>query len=537
MSGEGATRALLEFLGSPEQAHDALRSLFDTSNGVLLVVDQQGRVVLINRYLKDLFGLDATEFEGAAFDVLMTRLRGMAESATDFDAVLERLRKPYSINLKHRLDPEQMNRFTVRFAAPVVRDVIFYMAPVEDPERGPLGAIWSLSDITGFRRAEELRALADVTPIPLFVARSRDGAMLHCNEEMAKVLGQPVAQLIGQPVSAFLAHPEDRRRLVKTLEQQGFVRGQEVQIRGATGLLWALFSLVRSQTSEGPVIIGGIYDITARKAAEDALAQAHRALAEAQGKLVQSEKMASLGMLVAGIAHEINTPLGAVSSMQDTSARALERLKQALTEDPVDPAKVRGLLQFMDEANRVIGDGTQRVTTIVKRLRSFARLDEAELKTVDLHQGIEDTLILVHHELKHTAKVVRNFGSLPPVACYPGRLNQVFLNLLMNARQALSGSGTITITTWVEDDYARVKIADDGVGIPAANLKRIFDPGFTTKGVAVGTGLGLSICYSIVQEHRGEITVESQEGHGAAFTVHIPLHLDRLLANDSLREP
>jgi signal transduction histidine kinase len=184
---------------------------------------------------------------------------------------------------------------------------------------------------------------------------------------------------------------------------------------------------------------------------------------------------------------------------------------------------------MIDESNQVIRSGASRVAEIVRRLRSFARLDEAELKKVDVHEGLEDTLTLLHHEIKHNIQIVRDYGQLPLMSVYPSRLNQVFLNLINNARQAIHDKGTITIRTWVEDGTAVISISDDGIGIPKENLSRVFDPGFTTKGVGVGTGLGLSICYQIVKDHRGRIDVESELGKGATFTVRIPTNLDEIL--------
>jgi signal transduction histidine kinase len=240
--------------------------------------------------------------------------------------------------------------------------------------------------------------------------------------------------------------------------------------------------------------------------------------------------MASLGMLVAGIAHEINTPIGAVSSMHDTLLRSVEKLREEVAGYNLDEklaTRVDRLFGVIGDANKVMRSGVERVTTIVRRLRSFARLDEAELKDADINEGLEDTLTLVHHEIKHDIEVVKNFGDIPSVPCFPGRLNQVFLNLLVNARQAIKGKGTVTIDTFAEGGMVVVRVSDTGVGIAADNLKRVFDPGFTTKGVGVGTGLGLSICYQIVQDHHGEISVESAVGEGTSFTVKIPDNLDR----------
>jgi two-component system NtrC family sensor kinase len=257
------------------------------------------------------------------------------------------------------------------------------------------------------------------------------------------------------------------------------------------------------------------------------LERANQELKDAQAQLVQSEKMASLGMLVAGVAHEINTPVGAIRSMYDTASRGIRRLKEALdapgAENVRSDPKVQSALEVIDEASEVIRSGSERVGHIVKRLRSFARLDEAELKEADVREGLEDTLTLLHHELKQNIEVIREYGDVPAITCYPGQLNQVFLNLLVNARQAIGDEqGEIRIRTYHRDDRVFIEISDNGSGIPKAHLNKLFDPGFTTKGVGVGTGLGLSISYNIVRAHGGEIRVESEEGRGTTFTVVLP---------------
>jgi len=215
--------------------------------------------------------------------------------------------------------------------------------------------------------------------------------------------------------------------------------------------------------------------------------------------------------------------------MHDTLVRAVEKLKDTIEKDfPGDIQEHRGLqaaLKIIEDCNKVIENGTQRVTTIVRSLRNFARLDETELKEVDLHQGLEDTLMLVYHDIKNRIEVVRNYGEIPRVRCYPSRLNQVFLNILTNAQQAIEGKGKITITTFCQEEEVRVAISDTGSGIPAEDLEKIFEPGFTTKEVDRGTGLGLSICCQIMQDHHGRIEVESEVGKGSTFTVVLPLDL------------
>ncbi len=257
------------------------------------------------------------------------------------------------------------------------------------------------------------------------------------------------------------------------------------------------------------------------------LEQAHRELQQAQTRLVQSEKMAAMGQLVAGIAHEINNPLGAVCSSGQTLDRALRKLSDALEQDFPGACetnrRLRTALAAMREANQVISSGSKRVADIVDRLRAFARLDEAELKPMDLREGIEASLSLLSHELSADIGVITELADLPPVLCNPRQLNQVFYNLLLNARQAMEREGQIRISAAPGDGAVTVVVADDGAGIPAADLQRVFDPGFTTRGVGVGAGLGLATCYNIITAHGGEIAITSEPGQGTEVTVVVPL--------------
>jgi len=271
-------------------------------------------------------------------------------------------------------------------------------------------------------------------------------------------------------------------------------------------------------------------------------------LRETQAQLVQSEKMAALGALVAGVAHEINTPLGAVTSNVDLQARALGKIRAAL-DDASRHDEARRYVERVESMSAVTRDACGRIADIVRSLRNFSRLDEAERKPADLHEGLDATLTLVTHLLKHRITVHRDYGELPPVDCHANQLNQVFLNVLVNAAQAIEDRGEIRIRTRVASQPLRdtatsraprdtvvsrtagnapaaaavVEIADTGRGIAPEHLSKIFDPGFTTKGVGVGTGLGLAISYRIVENHRGTIEVESTPGKGATFRIILPV--------------
>ncbi|HEX4461411.1 MAG TPA: ATP-binding protein, partial [Polyangia bacterium] len=237
-----------------------------------------------------------------------------------------------------------------------------------------------------------------------------------------------------------------------------------------------------------------------------------------QARLVQHAKMAALGQLVAGVAHEINTPLAAVVNNNDLFLRIFARMRQGRIEERD--------LAAIEDLSKVTRLACARMSDIVRTLRTFARLDEADVKAVDLREGLESTLVLIAHLTKSGIAVERRYGELPRVECHPNQINQVFMNLCVNACQAMGERGTLTITTRALDENAvEVRIRDTGAGIAKDKLPRIFDPGFTTKGALFGTGLGLSIVYQIVVDgHGGEIAVESEPGVGTEFTVKLPMH-------------
>jgi signal transduction histidine kinase len=261
------------------------------------------------------------------------------------------------------------------------------------------------------------------------------------------------------------------------------------------------------------------------------LGRALSELRQAQARLVQQAKMASLGQLVAGVAHEINTPLGAVVSNNDLFLRCFARLRAALDgaagrsgdEARAAEVQVRRDLAAIESLSRVSRDACARITGIVRTLRTFARVDVAELRPVDLHEGLDSTLALIAHLTKPGTVIERRYGALPPVECHPNQVNQVFMNLLANACQAIDDAGTITITTARDGDRVRITIGDTGRGIAPEHRARLFDPGFTTKDAGHGTGLGLMICEQIVEGHGGQIVVESELGKGSRFTVVLPI--------------
>ncbi len=239
------------------------------------------------------------------------------------------------------------------------------------------------------------------------------------------------------------------------------------------------------------------------------LKSALQELKETQVQLINSEKMASLGQLVAGVAHEINTPVASIKSNNAIIRKIIQKL------DKTD------ITDTLEEINNLDAEAINRINNIVVSLKKFVRLDEADLQEADINSEIDLTLDLIRHETKNRIKIVKNYGNLPAVKCYPNMLNQVFTNILINACQAIEGEGTIDITTFAQDNEIKIKIKDDGIGIPQDKLDKIFTAGFTTKGVGVGTGLGLAICAKIIEKHGGEITVNSEVDKGTCFTITI----------------
>lgn len=283
------------------------------------------------------------------------------------------------------------------------------------------------------------------------------------------------------------------------------------------------------------------------------LKETNRCLEDLHTQLLQSEKMAAVGQLAAGVAHEINNPIGYVSSNLGTLCEyqdfffsildAYEGAEAGLKTPQVQDAfgQVRALKDRLDyaflreDARDLIkesGEGINRVKQIIQDLKDFSRADQGEWQWADLNKGIQSTLNVVWNEIKYKAQVIKEYGELPQVQCFPSQLNQVFMNLLVNAAHAISERGTITIRSGEKGDKVWMEVADTGQGIPPKILNRIFEPFFTTKPVGKGTGLGLSVSYNIVQKHHGWIEVQSEEGKGTRFRVWLPINQEN--AGDNL---
>jgi len=275
-----------------------------------------------------------------------------------------------------------------------------------------------------------------------------------------------------------------------------------------------------------------------------------------EAQLLQSEKMASIGKLAAGVAHEINNPTGFVSSNLKTLSDYIEDIiglfkeyRKLISKLKKNSDSCGPLPEISEQVKRIVAlekevdldfvlkdifelideskEGTERIKKIVQDLKDFAHPGQDKPKFADINQNIDSTVNVVWNELKYKANVTKDYGDLPQVQCYPQLLNQVFMNLLINAAQSIEKRGEINIKTRADNGYVEIKISDTGSGIPKENINRIFDPFFTTKDVGKGTGLGLNVAYKIIKKHHGKIDAKSVVGKGTTFTIRIPVADDQ----------
>ncbi len=356
----------------------------------------------------------------------------------------------------------------------------------------------------------------------------------RCNKLLSDITNRPVNELVGLDWRELIA--ESGLRFVNFNGTSGEIfhqssgRSYDVNI----------YQVEDHGLVKGHVV--SINDTTELRAATKELEKAYAELKGAQMQIFQQEKMASIGQLAAGVAHEINNPMGFISSNLSTLSKYVDRLTefisagdQALAECADNPGakalkETRKRLKIdyiMEDARQLIiesQDGAGRVRRIVQDLKSFSRGDQAESALANLNEALETTINIAWNEIKYVASLNREFGDIPQVTCYPQQLNQVFLNLLVNAAHAIGeNQGIITVRTWGEEENVFVSVTDTGCGIPKEIQQRIFEPFFTTKEVGKGTGLGLSISYDIIRKHGGEITVESEIGRGTTFIIRLPL--------------
>ncbi|HZX25915.1 MAG TPA: ATP-binding protein [Telluria sp.] len=392
---------------------------------------------------------------------------------------------------------------------------------------------------------QRLQYLLDNTPAIIYcTVPSGDFKMTFVSNNALHVLGYHPEEMVADPNFWFdHIHPDDAPAIFSSLAQL-FVDGErtyEYRFRIASGAyLWMHDSLrlIRDANGAPLEVVGALTDITVRKGLEQEQGRLIAELRDAHHRLLQSEKLASIGQLAAGIAHEVNNPLGFVNSNMGTLQTYVTALLGVIDADE-NAAQGQALaarfkqlradadLDFLREdvadLLRESRDGLRRVKEIVQSLMDFSHLNEAEWQMVDLNASVDHTLDLVARAATSKPAIEREYGALAPLRCLGAQVNQVFTQVLANAFQAVGEGGTVKVRTWTEDGTACVAISDNGCGIEPQHLNRIFEPFFTTRPVGSGTGLGLSLAYGIVTKHGGQIEVKSAPGRGSTFVIRLPL--------------
>lgn len=442
--------------------------------------------------------------------------------------------------------------------------------PILDEKGRLLGYRGVDKDITERKRMEQAlreaeeryRTVVENSPSGIFVLQ--DGVLEFVNDQFAKIYGCSKGHLLGRPFKDLL-HPEERasfdeivqkildsNRVIRRLELRGVKPEGETIILGMT--------LLPFDYGDQRALLGHVADITKRRQIEKELRESNRKLQKAlddlkrmQSRLIQQEKMASIGQLAAGVAHEMNNPLGFVLSNFETLREYVEDFAKLLTtyhdtfqnlkagqvlkedqlkrlEDLERELDLNFILEDLGHLFQETEEGLKRLKEIIQNLRQFSRVDQVgEYSEYNINDGIRSALVITKNEYKYHAEVETDLGDIPDIYCHPGQINEVFMNIIVNAAQAIKSQnredkGKIFIKTYSDENYVYCVISDDGPGIPKDIQSKIFDPFFTTKEVGKGTGLGLSISYDIVvNKHKGEISVESEVGKGTTFTIKLPI--------------
>ncbi len=517
------------------------QALVNTSPNVMVMFNEENRVAFVSPRVQDFFGISSENLIGASMENFFNKIK---DCFVDFPGLRKCLQEK-SLNFREMFsggfDPNHIYKSGFELIKPQPRMVFASLWPLAQKHNDNAGKIYVFVDITRFRQVEKalrdseqrFRTLLENSN-DIIVSIDKTGKFIYISPNFAEITGHNVANYIGKPFKT-LIHPEDRSRvsevykkIIKTNEDQ---QNTGFRVKNKAGN-WRWFtttdSVIKDENGNFLYVVSIVHDITEMKKIIQNLQKAHEDLKSTQAKLAQTEKMADLVRLATSITHEINTPLGAIKSLNHTNNRAVNKLKSILSDvleqQSIEDRGLKAIFQMIEDTQQVIEEGSERINKIIRTLRHFVRLDEAKLKAANLNEGLEDTLTLLQPELKDRIKVKKLFGDLPLVVCRPGQINQVFHNILVDAVEAIKGSGEILITTYRKNEHVYIAFKDTGEGIAEENIPKIFETGFTTKGKDAGTGLGLSISHQIIQEHRGEIRVESQLGKGSTFTVILPVN-------------
>lgn len=528
------------------------KQLFEVSPEAVAILDTDGQIIDVNAAFERLFQFTADEVRGKVFkDVIVPPEHKNDEAARWNPHKSSSALKTEAIRMRKdgSLVPVEISATSITLDA------------------DQLGVYAIYRDLSEIKAAEaKLRQLSravEQSPASIVITDT-SGAIVYVNPKFCELTGYTPEEVLGKNprfLKSGLTAPEVYRDLWQTITAGREWIG-ELHNKTKNGeLFWELAHISPITDQNGTIthFVAVKEDITERKnidslrthleeqlrARNAELEQSIEQVKRMQSGLIQSEKMASLGLLTAGIAHEINNPLAYISSNLNRfseyfndSITLLERWKKFAEEARLQDTHPSELAELQAEEEQVdvpfiktdftnlmqhAREGIDRIRSIVDQLRGFSHMSSEITDDVSVERALDDTVILAWNEIKYKATVEREYGNIPPVRCSAGELKQVFVNLLVNAAHAIETKGTITLRTALRDGLAVVEIEDTGCGIPPENLKRIFDPFFTTKTVGKGTGLGLWISTTIIQKYGGTINVESTVGKGTKFTIQLPL--------------
>lgn len=560
-----------------------MHQIIETDPVPTFVIDAEHRVTHWNAACARLTGVPATELLGShepwrAFDTAPRPV--LADLVVDGRVEAEGVQR-YGSALRSNLllpDTWECETFFPQLGGQA-RWVYFTATPLRDIEGRVVGAIETLQDVTARQMAEEQlrRSQAELENIvaqrtaelllsnheldaflenaSVGIIATRGSAISRSNKKFAEIfeLDNPLGGSLD--ARRFFPSEEDFRELSRLMHKtlaEGRPLTHEMRLRTERGTpIWVQMIAYTTNPEDPQASVWWLLqDRTEVMRAQEELVlnyrniqETNRRLEEAQNQLLQSEKMASIGQLAAGVAHEINNPIGFVNSNLGSLRRYVEALLALVAaygrhrDELADDAELARLekaadLDYLAEDLPALlqesEEGLSRVKKIVQDLKDFSRVDSADWQDADINAGIESTLNVVMNEVKYRADIERHYGTLPPVRCLAGQLNQVFMNLIVNAAHAMEGKrGLITLSSGVEArggiEGVWIEVADNGKGMPPEVQRRIFEPFFTTKPVGQGTGLGLSLSFSIVQKHGGAIQVKSTPGEGTRFRVWVPV--------------
>ncbi|MEG4915725.1 PAS domain S-box protein [Microcoleus sp. B7-D4] len=565
-------RAMEQLKQDLKASESRFRNVIEKNADGIAIVNKRGLVCFANPSAEALFNCKAEELLGQAFfgNLVVEVSACDIEMATDIIPQVGKTEAPGT-----RVVQTEVEAIRKQKANAVVE-----MRVVETEWDGEMAYLATLRDITDRKRAEEMlwlydRAIAATsTGVTISDATDPENPIIYCNPAFESMTGYRRQEIIGK--NGRFLHGSDTDPAAVEIIRQALQTESECKVilknyRKDGTAFWNCFSIspVRDRMGKLTHFIGVQRDITERKQAEEALhnseAQSREQAAQlaatleqlkaTNSQLVQSEKMSSLGLLLAGVAHEINNPVsfiyGNLAHLTNYTQDLFHHLELYQQHYPnpvaeIQQAREKNDLDFLaEDLPKILSSmsvGVERICQIVQSLRNFSRHDDSQMKPVNLHEGIDSTLLILNHRLKGSGEkppiqIVKQYGELPTVECFAGPINQVFMNILSNAIDALEDANSrqncqemletpsqIRIGTEVVGNFVEIKIADNGPGIPEQVKQQIFDTFFTTKPIGKGTGMGLSISYQIIVErHKGELNCTSELGKGTEFTIRIPI--------------